>query len=138
MRLRVWCRPAAQVNAGPPIGGDHAYVYLAATSFGAVTSGTNNVGDWAKYELSFLVPVAWERQDATGQWLTEGVGVVPAYFFVDDSIAAISRYEVQGIAARTANFLRPESVWLTGCTKKPESPPLCYIFYSYMRLYINR
>ena len=113
VRLRVWCRPAAQVNKGPPIGGDHAYVYLAATSFGGVTSGTNNVGDWAKYELSFLVPVAWERQNATGQWQTEGVGVVPAFFFVDDSMAAISRYEVQGIDARTANFMRPESVWLS-------------------------
>ena len=113
VRLRVWSRPKAPVNSGPPIGGEHAYVDMAATSFGAVTSGSNNVGDWAKYELAFLVPVAWERQDAAGQWLTEGVGVVPAYFFVDDSIAAISRYEVQGIDARSADFVRPESVWLS-------------------------
>ena len=113
VRLRVWSRPKAPVNSGPPIGGELAYVYMAATSFGAVTSATNNVGDWAKYELAFLVPVAWERQDAAGQWQTEGVGVVPAYFFVDDSIAAISRYEVQGIDARSAEFVRPESVWLS-------------------------
>ena len=113
VRLRVWSRPKAPVNSGPPIGGELAYVYMTATSFGAVTSGTNNVGDWAKYELAFLVPVAWEHQDGAGQWLTEGVGVVPAYFFVDDSIAAISRCEVQGIDARTADFVRPESVWLS-------------------------
>ena len=30
----------------------HAYVYLTATSFGDVTSGTNNIGDWAHRELA--------------------------------------------------------------------------------------
>ena len=115
VRLRVWSRPTVQIKkGGRPLGGDHAYVYLTATHFGDVTSTTNNVGDWAKDELAFLVPVAWERQDAAGLWQTEGVGVVPAYFFVDDSMAAISRYEVQGIDARTADFLRPENVWLQG------------------------
>ena len=114
VRLRVWCRPPAQVNSGAPIGGDHAYVYLVATRFGDVTSASNNVGDWAKDELAFLVPVAWERQDGAGRWQTTGVGLVPAFFFVDDSIAAISRYEVQGIDARTADFHRPETDWLGG------------------------
>jgi len=117
VRLRVWARPPAPVNPGPPIGGNLAYVYMASTSFASVTSATNNVGDWAKYELAFLVPVVWERQedpqDSGSAWVTEGVGVVPAYFFVDDGIAAASRYEMQGINARTADFVRPESVWLS-------------------------
>lgn len=103
VRLRVWSRePDA----------DLAYVYMAATSFGRVTSESNNIGDWAKYELSFLVPVCWERQSKEG-WEIEGVGMVPAFFFVDDCKTAITRYEVQGIDARTANFVRPESVWLS-------------------------
>lgn len=113
VRLEVWSRPAAQVDAGIPIGGTHAYVYMVATSFAGVLSGSNNVGDWAKFELAFLVPVKWQRKKAGGDWETLGVGVVPAFVFVDDCIATISRFEVQGIDARTANFIRPESTWLS-------------------------
>ena len=113
VRLTVWNRPPAFVNKEPkPIGGDLGYVYLTASSFTDVISKTNNVGDWAKYELSFLIPVKWERLGADGAWQTVAVGVVPAFSFVDDCIAAISRCEVQGIDARTAVFVRPESVWL--------------------------
>jgi hypothetical protein len=115
VRLEVWARPPAQVNTGAPIGGENAYVYLVATSYASVLSGSNNVGDWARFELAFLVPVRWMRKSRTerDQWDTVGVGVVPAFVFVDDGIAAISRFEVQGIDARTANFVRPESVWLS-------------------------
>ncbi|MEO8596004.1 MAG: hypothetical protein ABI759_21970 [Candidatus Solibacter sp.] len=111
VRLRVWSRPATPVNSGNPLGGDLGFVYLTASSFGGVTSKTNNVGDWAKFELSFLIPVKWERRIA-GEWVTVGVGAVPAFTFVDDCIASISRNEVQGIQALTAGFVRPESVWL--------------------------
>jgi hypothetical protein len=127
MRMSVWARPKTPVNkwgwfdvdnqTDPRkdnwIGGQYAYVYMAATSFRGVTSATNNVGDWAKFELSFLVPVCWERETAPGQWVTEGVGVVPAYFFVDDCVATASRFEVQGIDARTANFVQTGSVWMS-------------------------
>ena len=113
VRLQLWSRPAARGGNNQPVGGEHAYVYMTVASFAGVTSGSNNVGDWADDELAFLVPVCWQRQDAAGTWVTEGVGVVPAYFFVDDSIAAVSRCEVQGIDARTANFVRPASAWLS-------------------------
>ncbi len=115
VRLRVWSRPKSHEKSAVTAVNDHgdvAYVYMAATSFGRVTSESNNIGDWAKYELSFLVPVCWERQTKRG-WEVEGVGMVPAFFFVDDCKTAITRYEVQGIDARTANFVRPESVWLS-------------------------
>lgn len=111
-RLALWSRPPSQVNEGPPIGGDHAYVYVTATSFGGVTSKTNDVGDWAKYELSFLIPVKFECQSEGGKWEVQGVGLVPAYSFVDDSAAAVARTEVQGIPTLRANFKRPENVWL--------------------------
>ena len=127
MRMRVWARPKTPVNqwgwfdvqqqTQPReenwINGKYAYVYMAAASFKGVTSATNNVGDWARFELSFLVPVCWERETSPNRWVTEGVGVVPAYFFVDDCIATASRFEVQGIDARTANFVQPGSVWMS-------------------------
>jgi len=120
VRLQVWSRPKAQVNEGDGIGGDLGYVYLTATTFSGVTSKTNNVGDWAKYELSFLIPVTWERK-VNGVWTVLGVGAVPAYTFVDDCIAAISRIEVQGVEALTASFVRPESVWLKEGTSSIDS-----------------
>ncbi len=126
LRLRVWARPEMPVgksvreeegqllpDGAKSIGGQYAYVYLAATSYKEVTSATNNVGDWARFELNFLVPVCWEREGPAGEWVTEGVGVVPAYFFVDENIAAISRFEGQGLGARTANFVQPASAWLS-------------------------
>jgi hypothetical protein len=112
VRLSVWARPPIPVNDGRPVGGEFAYVYLTALSYAAVTSKTNNIGDWAKYELSFLIPVKFERQTADGTWKVEGVGLVPAFSFMDDSIGAVSRVEVLGIPTISATFVRPESVWL--------------------------
>jgi hypothetical protein len=114
VRLSVWAHPPTRISDHDEVGGDLAYVYLTAISFGGVKSKTNNVGDWAKYELSLMIPVNWQRKDHhTGHFKTIGVGVVPAYSFVDDCVGAISRLEVQGMQAMTANFLRPESVWLS-------------------------
>ncbi|HEY4359778.1 MAG TPA: hypothetical protein VGN17_02360 [Bryobacteraceae bacterium] len=112
VRFSVWARPPIPVNSGFPVGGDLAYVYLTASSFGSVVSKSDNVGDWAKYELAFNIPVKFERKGKDGEWNVEGVGLVPAFTMVDDCVAAISRLEVQGIAATTANFVIPESVWL--------------------------
>ena len=113
VRFSVWARPPQPVNAGGlKIGGETADLYLTASTFGGVTSETNNVGDWAKYELAFLIPVRWERRHEDGSWEIVGVGLVPAASFVDDCVAAISRTEVLGIEEFTANFVRPESVWL--------------------------
>jgi len=100
-RLSVWCRQDSE----------YAYVYMTVSSFGGVTSQTNNIGDWAKYELSFLIPVKWESEQS-GEFKLEGVGLVPAFTFVDGTIAAISRNEVLGIPTLHAKFVRPPSVWL--------------------------
>ena len=121
VRFSVWARPPISVNAGLPIGGDTAYVYLTACSFSDVASQTNNVGNWVKYELTFLIPVKWQRL-VQGVWTTAGVGMVPAYYFVDDCVAAISRFEVQGIDASTATFLRPESIWLNEAGTQAPNP----------------
>src|SRR6185369_13893498 len=81
-------------------------------SLGDVTSGTNNVGDWAKYELSFLIPVKWEKEHEDGRWTVKGVGLFPAFSFVDNAPAAVSRSEVLGIPTNRAAFVSPENVWL--------------------------
>jgi hypothetical protein len=121
VRFELWARGKQAVNAGNAFGGDFAYVYLTASSFGNVISETDNVGDWAQYELTFMIPVKWQRMridDPTlqsagsGEWETIGVGLVPAFTLADNCITAISRLEIQGIASTTANFVRPESVWL--------------------------
>jgi hypothetical protein len=127
VRFEVWARPPQSINMGLPIGGNYAYVYLTASSFEGVTSKTDNVGDWAKDELSFMIPVRWQRMSDhewqrqgddgkpvkdRGNWETAGLGLVPAYTFTDNCITAFSRFEIQGIAAGTANFIRPETVWL--------------------------
>jgi len=122
VRLSVWSRPAASVRkGGRRIGGNLAYVYLTASSFSGVTSKSNNVGDWAKYDLSFLIPVKWERKVGS-DWVVQGVGMYPAYNFVDDTIAAISRLEVQGISTQCARFIRSDSVWLSRTDSFTESP----------------
>jgi len=112
-KLSLWSRPELPKVEGKPIGGEYAYVYLTATSFGGVTSKTNDVGDWAKYELSFLIPVKFKCMSMDGsREIIEGVGLVPAGSFVDDTTAAVTRTEVLGIPTLRANFVRPASVWL--------------------------
>lgn len=110
LRLRVWSRPTISTDLPDP-GVDLAYVYMLATSYSSVTSTTNNVGDWANSELSFMIPIKLERNDGE-HWQVEGVGLVPAFNFVDGSIAAAARNEVQGIPTLTANFIKPPVEWL--------------------------
>jgi hypothetical protein len=144
VRFDLWARGEQAINEGEAVFGDFAYVYLTASSFGGVISASDNVGDWAKYELSFMVPVKWQRMKiedweraqegkkageqkpqgagepaegntAAGEydaWETVGVGMIPAFTLADNCITAFSRLEIQGIATSTANFVRPESVWL--------------------------
>ena len=120
-RLRLWAPPStnpqdddACIDDKDPARDGYAYVYLMATSFENVTSKTNNIGDWAKFELAFLVPVRWECQKpGTQKWELEGVGLVPAYTFVDDITAAVARAEVLGIPTTRATFVQPESAWMS-------------------------
>ncbi|MGP1676449.1 MAG: hypothetical protein ACTS6J_04750 [Burkholderiales bacterium] len=91
----------------------HAHVYLTASNFEDVTSTTNNVGDWAKYELTFLIPVIKEEK-VDGKWQTTGVGLFPAFSYVDNIMAAVARSEVLGIPTNMAEFEQPGNSWM--CT----------------------
>ena len=124
IRFRVWGRSQDEAAASSSLR-ERAYVYLMVSSFGGVTSTTNNVGDWTKYQLSFMIPVQFERANAQaeGGWELAGVGLVPAFSFVDNCIAAIARLEVQGFEATVANFFKPESVWLSDEVALCDNPP---------------
>jgi hypothetical protein len=119
VKFEVWSRQQPESEAADKL----AYVYLAISSFGDVTSTTNNVGNWAKYQLSFMIPVEFQRMDANGNWEIAGVGLVPAFSFVDNAIAAIARLEVQGFDAPVANFFKPQSAWLSDEGKLGADPP---------------
>ena len=127
VRLSVWARPqvnitnaTAAVGTNPAIpdtpeivlGGESAHVYMTVSTFSSVTSRTNNVGDWIEAELAFLIPVKWERRSEDGEWELEGVGLVPAYTFVKEVVAAIARVEVLGIPTLCATFAQPKSAWM--------------------------
>ena len=93
------------------------YVYLTANNFDNVMSTSNNVGDWAKYELAFLIPVRKEEKKKDGSWETTGVGLFPAFTYVDNVMAAAARSEVLGIPTAMAVFEQPGSCWMdTGGT----------------------
>lgn len=106
LRFEVWAPPAED--------SPFAYVYLAATTFGAVTSESNNIGDWAKIELGFFVPVKTRKKNPdTGEWYTAGVGLVPALMYVDNVTAEASRSEVIGMPTLHAEFESPASAWMS-------------------------
>ena len=128
VRLAAWGGCDQAVDTGPALPTRFMYVFLTVSSFGGVISESNNVGNWAKYELSFMVPVKFQRKDIresapgakTHEWETVGVGLVPAFNFADNCITAFSRFEIPGIWTGTAKFEAPESVWLGGsCSSYP-------------------
>ncbi len=123
IRFTVWGQPGKTAVPEELAIRNRAYVYLAVSSFGSVLSTTNNIGDWTKYQLSFMIPVQFERCNAQGGWELVGVGLVPAFSFVDNCIAAIARLEVQGFEATVANFFKPESVWLSDEVDLSDNPP---------------
>jgi hypothetical protein len=117
-RFELWARGAQAVGHNNVIEGRFASVFLTASSYKSVISSTNNVGDWAKFELSFMIPVKWQRRKkeriVNGEpWETIGVGLVPAFSMADNCVTSFSRLEIQGIPSRTAEFVRPQIVWLS-------------------------
>ncbi|HEY3704364.1 MAG TPA: hypothetical protein VGL22_04835 [Terracidiphilus sp.] len=122
LRFDVWGRVPEQVNEDTAPGDELAYVYLMVSSFGDVISSTNNVGDWTNYQLSFMIPVHFKRKTARGDWELLGVGLVPAFSFVDNCVAAIARLEVQGFEAIVANFMKPASAWLSDQVELNDNP----------------
>lgn len=96
---------------GPNDDSKVAHVYLTATSFGPMTSASNDIGEWASYEVSFLIPVRREEK-IQGEWKVKGVGAVPAFTYVDNATATASNNEVLGIPTVNAVLDVPETRWM--------------------------
>jgi hypothetical protein len=124
--FRLWASPQNDASD------EYAYVYLTATNYGDVTSKTNNIGDWADYGLSFCVPVKQYRLKEKGgktlppndpdNWELCGVGLVPAFSYVDDTTAAVARIEVLGIPTTRAAFVSPENAWMSEGGSDTQAP----------------
>ena len=115
-RLTLWSGTNSEDDASETA--EKAHVYLSVSSYGAVSSSSNNVGDWIQFELTFLIPIKVERLNDRGEWEFQTVGVLPAFNFVDDSIAAITRHEVQGIKSHISEFIRPANDWLSSTSPR--------------------
>jgi len=112
-RLNVWTDDDDEADT---------YVYLVVSTIGNVLSKSNNIGDWAHYDLAVMLPVQWQTRGTNGQWKSLGEGVLPAYNFVDDSAAAVSRREVQGIPTINGRFLKPAAQWMDGRPLSSDEP----------------
>jgi hypothetical protein len=115
-RFSLWTEPNLTVpplSDGQPAPSEFSYVYLTATTFDDVTSGTDNIGDWADAEVAFLVPVKYEERDPnSSEWRLASVGLLPAFTYLDSVTAAAARAEVLGIPSTVATFGKPESAWM--------------------------
>ncbi len=84
-----------------------AYVYLIITSFGDISSATDNIGNWVTEDAAFFVPVKWYE----GEEL-RGIGMVPVFTYVGDTTSAISDTEVLGWPTTKGTFYHPETTWM--------------------------
>lgn len=98
---------------------------MAAIHYGPMASESNDIGSWANNSLTFMIPILHEELQ-NEQWVIRDVGVVPAYTYVDSTIAAITHSEVFGIPTTHGQFLSPPSVWMTpdGLPPAPLQPLL--------------
>ena len=111
VRFELWC-------ADNP-GLEYAYVYVTAWNYGDTASGTNNVGSWAKEDLTFFVPVRYLRG---GQVVS--LGCVPVFTYVDDTTSPIADTEVVGWPTTKGTFVSPASVWMTDVGEGAHQPLL--------------
>lgn len=84
------------------------YVYLVASSYGDISSKTNDIGDWADRDVYFYVPATLRNKD--GKLLR--VVLVPAYGYANSATAAQTRAEVDGFPVVTATIESPSDEWM--------------------------
>src|SRR5262249_54932164 len=112
IKFKLW----ADLKEADPQENKYAYVYFAAISIGSVRSGTNNIGDWTKFEVAVFVPVLLQRCDGSGNYRTDGAGLLPVFTFLDNVTASAARTEVLGIPTTIATFDPPPDApnqWMT-------------------------
>ncbi|MCK6551030.1 acetoacetate decarboxylase family protein [Myxococcota bacterium] len=88
------------------------YVYVVATNYEGMASGSNNIGWWADRDLVFYVPVCWyEGRDPADRRL-RSVALVPAYSYANSTTAAITGSEVSGIPMLKVSLDSPPDHWM--------------------------
>jgi hypothetical protein len=105
--------------------GEH--VFLVATSYEEMFSPANNVGWWAEREVTFLIPVKEYAVGPGGERRLRGVALVPAFAYMDSSMAAITRSEVSGVPTEQATLESPPDKWMgeAGPSERTLQPLLC-------------
>jgi hypothetical protein len=106
-RLSLWRSPRETERSDMAGDSNLAYIYIAAISLGKVTSQTLQLDDWAKYEVSILIPTQVESREQGGKWQIRERGLTPAFTLIDGSVAAVWRSDVLGIPTVVADFLLP-------------------------------
>jgi hypothetical protein len=98
---------------------EYAYVYVMAWKYGDTASGTDNIGDWAKEDVNFMVPVKYMRDGEV-----RSLGLVPVFTFVDDTTSPIADTEVLGWPTNKGIFVSPPSVWMSNPSGEAHQPLL--------------
>ncbi len=96
-------------------------VYLIVTSYGPMTSDTENLASWARYELAFVFPA--QRQHHVGQSGDAGPSkpeLVTPFVFSDSEIGAITDRETFGFPTQISRFECPADTWMD--PKGPVAP----------------
>jgi hypothetical protein len=84
-----------------------SYVYLLITTFGDMTSQTNDFGLWTGTQVNFSVPVRWFENDELAS-----VGYFSPFVFTDSDIGANTARELFGWAAAEAQITSPPNPWV--------------------------
>lgn len=88
-----------------------SYVYMLVHTIEEMASEVDDIGWWARREVSFAIPVLWERRIGD-EWRLESMAMLKPFLFADSSIAAISAREVYGQPTAFAEIESPGSSWL--------------------------
>lgn len=116
-------QPLQAVSQDNPEGGKFTieawgrYVYLCAYSYQAVSSQTNDLGNWEERELIFYVPAVVKKHGKLWK-----IALVPAYAYANSSTAAVTGAEVNGIPVAKAILESPGDVWMN--SEGPGNPTM--------------
>lgn len=81
------------------------HVYLLVTTFGDMTSKTNDFGLWTGTQINFSIPVRWRQGDAMR------VGYFSPFVFTDSDVGANTARELFGWTATEGQISAPPDPW---------------------------
>lgn len=91
-----------------------SYVYLLVWSFGKVTSGKYDIGEFAGRDVRFAIPVRWFKG---GELISSGL--VSPYWYSDSEVATVTGRELYGFPILHSQIRAPDSCWLDSAGPDP-------------------